>query len=201
VHTLNEENVFEELEDNLPKLVLCPLSNKVFCHPMLASDGYTYELLELVKRIENSELFSPMTHIKITHAHYNSQLKEAILNCTFENQYQDYDKQDLIDYLTKTLDVPFHAWKQSAYQSNNVALIALSLLASLKTYNSQEISPSFALLVLLSIGFIDYGIRMVTQHQYGFFGGGYHMTKNIKSTIDQFGDILVKIGPEILRFG
>jgi hypothetical protein len=92
----------------------------VFCHPILASDGYHHELIALLQ----NPLFSPITYELLTHFQYDSQLKTCIDEEIVGNQYPFYEKQGLLDKL-KTSQNP---WEKSAYESNRNGFLTVGFL-------------------------------------------------------------------------
>lgn len=155
---------------NRTEFGFCPLTKQVFRHPVLASDGYHYELIALSEYLLINQFLSPITHEKITQVHYDLMLKTSIDETHHENQFQEYEKNELMNHLINTLAQPYLPWKQALYQSNNTALLGLSLLTAAKVYLGSDVSSFFVLSTLLSMGLADFSFRMLTRHQNGFFG-------------------------------
>lgn len=155
------------------ELEVCPITKQVFRHPVLASDGYHYEL----KILYQNEFISPLTGEPITNFVYDLFLHSEIENICYENRYPDYDKETLLSQLKIS---------ESKHQSSLTALSLLLLTITIQPTTS----PIFILSTLLTTGLMDYGIRLRSNHQFGFFGGA-----------KRFWDILKIIDPEYIRYG
>ncbi|CEG56916.1 RING finger protein [Legionella fallonii] len=187
-----------QLEEIIP-FDCCPISKKIFRHPVIASDGYHYELIELLNQLVSGELLSFVTGEKITYIHYDFKLKTEIDQADIQNRYPDYDKQEYLKQLTKVLASPYIPWKQSIYKSSVTALITLITVCSI-TEGQEEISPSLLLSTLLLSGLADFCIHMSSNHRYGLFGG---LNRAIKTVVDEapaLWETLCSIDPEELHF-
>lgn len=152
----------------------CPRTKKRFCHPIITSDNYTYELIELCNHVTDGQLFSPMSGERISYIQYDFDLKKLLEETNAEqidinNQYPDYEKEVFLKQLTQIVLSPYLPWKQSIYKSSMVALSALITVCYLS--GKEEISSSLLLSTLLFSGLGDFGTRICSSHRYGLFGG------------------------------
>ena len=88
-------------------LYYCKETEQVFRHPVLTSDGHTFELIFLIDHVSKHGLYSPETNEKIYYIEYNLQLKNAIdVDCP-ENRYPDYERLELFQQLQMSFPLFF----------------------------------------------------------------------------------------------
>lgn len=154
------------------KFYLCPLTSQVFRHPVKASDGYAYELEALLLHLKSGNKTSPMTGESIDYVTYDLQLKNAIDGLNLGHRYADYDKTAPLQEINSLLALPFSPWRQSLYKSGATAYLMTCLIALDAYIQEKELhSSSLLLTTMLLTSVTDYSIRLVSNHQFGLFGG------------------------------
>lgn len=166
-------------------LYSCPLTKQIFCHPVLASDGFHYELIALLN--------SPTTLEPITHIQYDLKLKNTIDETTNDDQFTFYEKEHPLNELIKTLQNNQNAWKQSAYEVSRVSFSVLNVLILLDVAMVYVLSPYFIILMTILSALLELGARFITNHRYGFFEGSAVI-------LNEFPACLERIAAEEIRF-
>lgn len=188
--------VVREKEEHL---YYCKETEQVFRHPVLTSNGHTFELIFLFDHILKHGLSDPETNEKIHYVEYNLQLKNSIdVDCP-ENRYPDYERLELFQQLKDIVDAPYASWKQSTYKSGVTALIFLFLVLGISTQVNDEIPPSLILLTLCLGGLSDYTVRLRSNHQYGLFDAGQRASKIIGEEALLMWEVLGDIDPQEMR--
>lgn len=173
-----ERFVLKELTDKTVKLNYCPLTNKQMRHPVLASDGYHYELNALLQRILNNQLKSPLTQKRITYIQYDLLLKKEIDAESPADHYPDYNKQWRLNLLKSLLPLPSNSWQQDIYKSSQTTLIVLCFILVATMKQHEELSPTLLLVSTLFMGGLDLSVRIDSNHRHGFFGKVYGIVSN-----------------------
>lgn len=92
-------------------LFRCPITLQIFRHPIIASDGYTYELIALIESMKTSTL-SPLIKQKLNKdIYFNKILKDIIeININeniinIEDMYPNYDPHKYLqEYIDKSIN-------------------------------------------------------------------------------------------------
>ncbi|RDI48110.1 U-box domain-containing protein [Aquicella lusitana] len=162
-------------------LIYCPLSLNIMRYPVLASDGYHYELAVLLESITRLGPISPMTKEPLTGFCMDLHLKNT-LDHNFKNdssRYDEYDKQAVLKTLSAYFN-PSLKWKSSVGKSiltgGVVGCATLLLILESNSHQADDRNEN-AWNTTLSFQFafasaaIDYLIRSASGHRFGLFGG------------------------------
>lgn len=165
-------------------LIFDPFSRSICNRPIVASDGYIYELAEFLKFVEKGHYLSPHTRVPITHIcpilHLERSLEE-----TFKNHPERYDP---LHYQDKEVALCIGEINDKLAQNKVKAeeivkcesrrSIGISLFYSLLLFSnayianvlySEDTDPTQELWAAGSFMVIDSTIRLLTQHEYNFF--------------------------------
>ena len=154
--------------------VYCPITKKIMRHPVLASDGYHYELQSLLEFFQKKGApLSPKSLQPIYSIIYDSNLKSVLdgYNLEYINRFPDYDKTIWLHQLTNYLNKD--TWKCATIKSISAAgIIGCTSFLLFYNFSQEKKSDSFPLSLHLALcsGVIDYLCRIASNRQYGLFG-------------------------------
>ncbi|WP_148824492.1 U-box domain-containing protein [Campylobacter concisus] len=171
--------------------IYCPITKRVMRHPVLASDGYHYELKWLFKYFKKVGNISPVTRQPITSVKDDTELDEILVNrtCPEKDRPKKYNKEPLLIEIQHYLPKPFsHLALRSGATALAVAFIFAVFCYLRNIHDPNEENNVNYLTTLCQIfalsAFLEVSLRYFNSNQLGFFGLSQQALQQVSHSIN-----------------